>query len=335
MMASTFLFSAPVYSRAVVGIFLPLSLTVILLFRWAIFHAQGSVRAQGIHLRRIGLLAPEGDAEEIIRRIERRGDLGLELLPLTSRAAVLARPRGAQPAAVEEAVHLWVLDERIAEVVLFEDWPGGSPEGILEQLAREGIPVRLVPRVREGLRHGARMGDFMGYPALHVAGTSMAVRSWEKRLVDVGAAVVTGIFLFLPYLLARSLLALRGRGLLVREVIGRRGRVLRRAALPGRWPRGALFTLLRDFPTLPLWLGGEWSIVGIAPLEVSRWEQCSVAYRRSPPDAPPGWIYLAEGAAERSAAEVCARNLEYVARWSLALDMNLFLERLRRRKEPR
>jgi lipopolysaccharide/colanic/teichoic acid biosynthesis glycosyltransferase len=335
MMASTFLFSSPLYSRAVVGLFLPLSLALVLLLRWGIFQAQGSVRAQGLHLRRIGLLAPEADAVEILGRWDRQRDLGLEILPLTSRAAVLERPRGGQPAEVAEAVQFWVEDERIAEVVLFEDWPGGEIERVAEGLARGGIALRIVPKSRLALRHGARMGDFLGYPSLQVAGSSLAVRSWEKRMVDFAAAAVSGLVLLAPYLAVRAVLAARGRGLAVQEVVGRRGRILRRKSLPGRWPRGVLFTLLRDFPTLSLWLGGEWSVVGIAPLERERWEQCPESYRRSPPDAPPGWIHLAPSPGARPVAESCLRNLEYVARWSLALDMNLILERLRRRKESR
>jgi GT2 family glycosyltransferase/lipopolysaccharide/colanic/teichoic acid biosynthesis glycosyltransferase len=335
MMASTFLFSSPVYSRAVVGLFLPLSLVLILLLRWGIFRAQGSMRAQGLHLRRVGILAPPADAAELDDRLRRHGELGLEILPLTSQAAVLERPRGGQPHAVGEAVGLWVQDERIAEVVLFEDWPGGDAPEVLAQLLDQGIPTRWVPCTRQQLQHGARMGDFLGYPALQIAGGSTAVRSWEKRLLDASAALILWLLLLLPYAAARIVLASSGRGLVASEVVGRRGRRLRLSALPGSWPRGALFTLLREFPTLRLWFRGEWSLVGIAPLDPARWDACSQAYRRSPPDAPPGWIHLAGDLEERTTDEICARNSEYVSRWSLALDMNLILERFRRRKEPR
>ena len=75
-------------------------------------------------------------------------------------------------------------------------------------------------------------------------------------------------------------------------------------------------------------------MVGIQAIDRGRWGDLPEAYRRFPPDAPPGWITIA-GGMERSLEEVCAANQEYVGRWSLALDLNLILERLRRRKGNR
>ena len=105
--------------------------------------------------------------------------------------------------------------------------------------------------------------------------------------------------------------------------------------LPGAWPSGALFTALREFPTLFLWLRGHWSLVGVVPLDAERLDELPETYRRSPPDAPPGWITLAGPAAGRSIAELSALNREYTGRWSLALDTSLLLRRLQRRKGDR
>lgn len=334
MMASTFLFATPVYSRAVVIVFLPLALLYILLFRAAIFRAQGSVRSRRLHLRRIGLLAPPADAEEMRRRLDRDPHLGWEILPLTNTAAVLAVPRGGEPASIEEATLLWVQDERIAEVVIFEDWSEAAPAALIERLTGAGIPVRLVPRLRASLRHGARMGDFLGMPALQVSGFRLAGRSWEKRILDTAAALTALALFLVPFLLARGGAALLGRGTLRRELIGRNGKRLCVSALAGRWPGGFLLTAVREYPTLLLWLRGEWSMVGIHPFEAAAWDALPEAYRRFPPDAPPGWITLA-GPAARTTEERCAANLEYVGRWSLALDGSLLLDRLRRRKGER
>lgn len=329
MMASTFLFSTPVYSRAVVGLFLPLAMILILAFRWGIFRVQGSVRSRRLHLRRVGLLAPEDDAAELLRRMKGHPDLGLEILPLTSQAAVLERPRGGVPGAIDDAVVLWVQDERIAEVVLFEDWPGGACDLLLARLAREGVPVRLVPRARGALTGGSRMGDFLGLPALHVSGLSASARSWEKRLVDAALATASIILLLIPYLLARLGCAIAGRPLDAREVIGRRGRSITLRRLPIRAPAA-----LRDFPMFAQWLIGEWSVVGIRAFSADEWSELPESYRRFAPDAAPGWITMA-GPPEQPAAIVCAANQEYVARWSLALDLSLFLERVKLRKGDR
>jgi len=330
MMASTFLLSNPVYSRVVVTLFLPLALVVLLAFRWLIFHLQGSVRSRRIHLRRIGLLAPPAEAEDIVARTARRADLGLEVLPLTSRAALLDSPRGGEPAEVEDAVMLWVQDERIAEVVLFEDWPGGGIEGLAERLSCEGIPVRLIPRARAAMRNGSRAGDFLGFPAFQLAGQGPSARSWEKRLTDSVLALACMIVLVGPYLIGRIVLAIAGRERACREVLGRRGRVLSMKSLvPGA--RG-LFALVSDFPTILMWLRGEWSLVGIHPFDASQWSDLPESYRRFPPDASPGWITLARDQEGLSLSALCASNVEYVERWSLALDINLILERLRRQR---
>lgn len=329
MMASTFLFASPVYSRVVVTLFLPLALVVVLTFRWGIFRLQGSVRSRRIHLRRIGLLAPPSESEEIAQRATRRADLGMEVLPLTSRAALLDRPRGGGPANLEEAVVLWVQDERLAEVVLFEDWPGSGIEGVAERLAREGIPVRLVPRARAAMRNGSRAGDFLGFPAFQLAGQSLTVRSWEKRLADSGLALVCLLLSVVPYLVARTALALSGRRMATREVVGRRGRKILLKSLTGSRVFGP-FAIVNDFPTLLLWFRGDWSLVGIHPFESAMWDGLPETYRRFPPDALPGWITLAGKPTGQNIQSLCAWNIEYVERWSLALDLTLILERFRR-----
>lgn len=333
VMASTFLFFTPLYSRVVIGLFLPLSLVMILLFRWLIFHLQGSMRSRRLHMRRIGLLAPEDEAEELKRRVARYPDFGMELLPLTSRAAVLESHHGEASLAVEDAIALWVNDERIAEVILFETWPACPTDRLIERLEREGIPVRLVPGLWNALSRGTRMGEFFGFPALGISGSSSAARSWEKRLFDSIGAIFSILVLLIPFILLRIIFALLGKSMEVREVVGSSGSVLLVSRLPGNWPGGALFTALREFPTLLLWLRGKWSLVGIVPIEVSRWHDAPEAYRRLPPDAAPGWITLAGETIGHPIDKVCAANREYAGRWSLALDMNLLLGSLKGRKD--
>jgi GT2 family glycosyltransferase/lipopolysaccharide/colanic/teichoic acid biosynthesis glycosyltransferase len=331
MMASTFLFASPVYSRLVITLFLPLALLVILIFRWGIFHLQGRMRSRRIHLRRIGILAPPEAVEEVCLRLGRHPDLGLEVLPLSTRAALIERPRGGEPTEVPDAVVLWVQDERIAEVVLFEDWPGGEIEALTERLGREGVPVRLVPESRSAMRNGFRAGDFLGFPALQLAGQSPTVRSWEKRLADAIMAVFMMLVCSIPFAIAFTARALAGRPMVERVLVGRRGRTFRSASLTASRSSG-VFALINDFPTLLLWLRGEWSLVGIHPFGSDEWDALPESYRRFPPDAAPGWITLAGEQGYGSLAAVCASNSEYVARWSLALDVNLILERLRRHR---
>ncbi|MBD3162153.1 MAG: glycosyltransferase [Candidatus Eisenbacteria bacterium] len=328
-MAATFLFFAPVYSRAVIGLFLPLSLLLVLAFRFAIFRTQGSIRSRRIQLHRIGLLAPQDDVVELERRLSLHPDLGMELLPLASRAAVLESRSGGKPEEVGEAVVLWVQDERVAEVVLYEDWPGGDTERVAEDLNRAGIPVRLVPRARRALHLGARMGDFLGVPALQVSGMGGPARSWEKRLFDALAALLLLPVLLLPFLIGLAISGARGGAIETREVIGRRGKRLRPRRLPGNRPRGALFTLIREFPTLLLCIRGDWSFVGVVPLEERDRARLPEGYLRFPPDAAPGWATLAGDPTGRDLEELCAINQEYAGRWSLALDLEILMRKLR------
>lgn len=331
MMASTFLFAAPVYSRAVVGLFMPLAFLLILVFRWGIFGVQNRVRSHRLHLRRVGVLAPDDDVEALRQRLGRDPSIGLEILPLPTEAAVLERPRGGNPAALEEAIALWVEDERVAEVVLFEDWAKQGADLIIDRLARAGIPVRLVPRARLALRHGIRATDFLGYPALQVAGASLPARSWEKRLVDALCAGLLLLLLLVPYLALRAAaLALGRRG--VRTTLhGRAGRSLSFSRLPF-FPSGGsgLRIVLRDYMLLFACLRGDWSFVGIAPFTADQWALLAAGYRRLPPDAPPGWITLG-GSSGSTLESMCGANREYVGRWTLALDVQLVLKSIRGR----
>jgi lipopolysaccharide/colanic/teichoic acid biosynthesis glycosyltransferase len=151
-------------------------------------------------------------------------------------------------------------------------------------------------------------------------------------LFDLIGAVCAVIIFLVPYLIARLVGLLSGREEVVEERVGRRGKVLRLSRLPGTWPRGPLFTGVQEFPKLLLWLRGDWSLVGIVPFDAARWAELPERYRRFPPDAAPGWITLAGEATGRSLEEICAANTEYASRWSLALDMTLLLERLRRKR---
>jgi lipopolysaccharide/colanic/teichoic acid biosynthesis glycosyltransferase len=325
MMASTFV-APPVYSRVVVGF--PRSLGMILLFRWMIARR----REDALQLQRGSDCLLLQDAGRSVAGW-RNPFLGIEILPLTTRAALLGRPRGGSPSSFEDATLLWVHDERIAEIVLFEDWSESGPEELITRLTRAGIPVRLVPRLRSTLGQGSRMGDFLGLPALQLSNTNLAGRSWEKRLLDIVLSLVSTVVCFIPYLVALAALRAGGGGLAVRKIVGRSGRPILVRSLPEPWPRGA-FTGVAEFPTLLLWLRGDWSLVGIHPFDWNRWGDLPEGYRRFPPDAPPGWITLA-GRGDRDPGEICAANQEYVGRWSLALDLNLVLERIRRRKGNR
>jgi len=179
------------------------------------------------------------------------------------------------------------------------------------------------------------MGDFFGFPALQVSTAGPAGCRWEKRLFDSLGALITIAVLLVPFLIARLVSAVSRRAMEHHEVIGRRGQILQISRLSGVWPGGPLFTALREFPTLLLWLRGEWSLVGIVPFDAARWSELPEAYRRFPPDMPPGWIALAGETSGRSLAELSALNREYAGRWSLAFDMSLLLRRLQGKKGDR
>ena len=135
-------------------------------------------------------------------RFRDHGTFGMDPVPLTG-----APGEQAEPAAWARRLRV----ERAQEVLLFEDWPGDVP-GLLLELRERGLPVRMVPQLRNVLPLRSTLGEFMGWPAVLVGGEASAVRRGPgQRLGAIGTFVAIGLLWLVPWLLVSLARALGGR----------------------------------------------------------------------------------------------------------------------------
>lgn len=282
MMAATFLFSVRVFSRVMVVLFFPVSVLLVTLGRTALIRLVASVRRRDLNLRRLALLGPEEAVEEVMGRFREHGSFGFDPFPMPAAGA-------AERTASDWARRLRV--ERVQEVLLFEDWPG-DVAGLLLELRERSIPVRLVPSLRAVLPLRASIGEFMGWPAVNVGGETGRMRSPARRFGDLLAAAAIGLLWGGPFLVTAAARALAGRGILEElPVYGYGGRpVTVRRVQGARRGAGPLRTLLDWYPALGHLAAGRLSLVGICPLSEDEYARCDAAYRRRPPEAPPGLL---------------------------------------------
>jgi hypothetical protein len=316
VMAATFLFSVRYFSRVIVLLFFPFAVVLVTLGRVSLLHAVESVRRRDLNLRRVGLLGSPEATAELLDRFDRYGRFGMEpvLLPHTA-------PEGKDPAFWMRRLRA----ERVQELVLFEDWVGDVP-GLLREVSREGMPVRLVPRLREVLPLGSSLGEFMGWPAVRVATEgAAAVRSPSRRLTDTIAALALGVLLLVPYLLVALARLVTGRRVLeTRRLIGSGGRPFEVRCLAGEGDgRGFWRAALHWYPALPSLASGKMSLVGIYPFPETTWIRLDPARRSRPPEAPAALIGPWTSAA-MDEDSLLLWNRAYLRRWSAAEDFRIF-----------
>jgi hypothetical protein len=222
--------------------------------------------------------------------------------------------------------------ERAQELLLFEDWPGDVP-GLLLELRERGIPVRVVPRLRNVLPLRSSLGEFMGWPAMLVGGEVGAVRRGPgQRLGDISTALAIGLVWLLPWVLVALARTLGGRP--VTEEVRLRGDggrllVLRRLA-GARRSAGVARGLLDWYPALSAMATGRVALIGLCPFTESEWASLEPAYRERPPEAPVGLVGPWSGR-PGDLAEIAAWNRDYPESWSTAGDLRIFWRTLRGR----
>ena len=280
MMASTFLLSVRIFSRFMVVLFFPLAVLAVTLGRVLLMRLVRSVRRRDLNLRRLAILGPADAVEELMTRFRRHGTFGLDPVPLSFAAA----PR---LGAAQWARRLGA--ERAQEVLLFEDWPGDVP-GLLAELKQRGLPVRIIPALRDVLPLGSHASEFMGWPSLYLGGAPGRGRTPVARVGMAAVAAAIGLLWFVPYLLRAIGRRVAGRPVL--EEIRARGAdgvvMPLRRSVGARRGRGAWRAILDWYPSLPALASGRVGLVGIYPFDETEWEECDASYRQRPPDAPVG-----------------------------------------------
>jgi len=349
IMASTFLISTRFYSRILVVLFFPLAVVLVTTGRVWLIRLVESFRKRDLNLRRVGILGPPAAVEAIMQRIGRSSGLGIEPIPITPRpesrtprrdgsagraeasARDLRTPEGLSPELLVRRLRA----ERVHEVVLFEDYPGDVP-AVLATLRSAGLPIRLVPVLREVFPTQGSLTRFMGLPVVAFGDApSGATRAPSRRLFDLFAALAIGVVGALPFLALALGRLWRRSPLLERcQLRGAGGRkvVLRRLASVSA-TGGVGRALFAFYPSVPALAAGELSLVGIYPFPDRDWEQLDSTYRAAPPDAPLGIV----GPWTRGplpAAALCEWNRAYAENWSPPNDLRILWRALRGIPDP-
>ncbi|MEP7360063.1 MAG: sugar transferase [Chloroflexota bacterium] len=348
-------------SRLLVGVLLAataaLAVVTRVLLRWLLTGA----RRRGYMTRFVLMVGANPGAQDFADRIERHGDLGLQVighLDAGDATADLTRPVIARLDDIERVLHEQVVDE-VAICLPVERWDMVEP--VTRLCAGEGRAVRIPGDGRGPLVAGARTEDFDGLTVSSlVYGPDRAVALFLKRAAD---AILAGTFLVvLSPLFALLALQIRWRDggpVLFRQtrvgLNGRRFTLLKlRTMLPDaelrrgdvehlNEVRGSAFKLTNDprltrsgpllrrtgLDELPqLWnvVRGDMSLVGPRPPLPDEVEAYDVWHRRRL-SMKPGITGLWQVSARREAEfdRWVALDLEYIDRWSLWLDLKILL----------
>lgn len=189
LLLSTLVFSIrTTHSRLVVLLFFPLAACLVTTGRVFLLRAVESVRGRDLNLRRVGILGPPLAVEDLARRIREGGRTGMEAVPL-----VLEQADTAESGAPDLLRRL--RDERVQEVVLFEETPGDVGR-VLSAVRRAGVRVLLVPALRNVWPTHGTLAEIFGLPAVEVtpsAADAEAPRHGLARLLArVRAVLHTG-----------------------------------------------------------------------------------------------------------------------------------------------
>lgn len=326
MMAATFLFSVRTYSRVIVVLFFPLAVVFVTAGRVGLARLVQKVKERDLALLRIGVLGPDDAVLELLDRFRRFGRFGMEPVPIAVPDPSHQDESGQNDVAavrVADVLLQRLRDERVREVVLFEDCPGDVPT-ILAALRNAGMPVRLVPALRHALPTEGALTNFMGFPAVRLGGeTVRSEANPGRRALDLVASIVLGVLLFLPFLLGATSRRLRRRSVIERlHLRGRSGRRFEVSRLANSGSSAGA-TLIAYYPALTRLAAGELSLVGIYPFSEAEWEALPSEYRSAPPSQRPGilgpWLW--------DRASLAARwdwNRTYGERWSAAEDFRIF-----------
>jgi len=327
LLASTFLFSDQTYSRVVVVLFFPTAILLVTTTRSFWLGALDQVRRRQINLHRIGLLGPPAAVEEALARFARYGRFGMEPVPILA-------PGGREETGEPSRLVRRMRQERVQEVLVFEEW-GGDLGALLRGLQAAGLPVRIVPAVRDLLPASTALSTLLGLPTLALgAGAGRLRRGLGQRVLECVTALAAAMVLTPPFLWLALGRQLRGRPVLERQTLrGPAGRVVQAVRLARQTPDGSVASaVIGVFPSLPLLLSGAAGWTGLAPTAPAT--SLASSDPTAPPDAWLGllgpWLFIDMPQADRA-----AWNRRYVQTWSPSEDLRILADVFAHRRSSR
>ena len=183
LLLSTLVFSIrTTHSRLVVVLFFPLAAALVTTGRVLLLRAVESVRGRDLNLRRVGVLGPPLAVEDLCRRFRDAGRTGMEAVPI-------AVERAGEDAAADLVRRL--RDERVGEVVLFEETPG-EVGAVLTAVRKAGFRVLLVPALRNVWPTEGTLAHICGLPAVEIrpAGPGALPEGRVARVLERAKAIL-------------------------------------------------------------------------------------------------------------------------------------------------
>jgi Undecaprenyl-phosphate glucose phosphotransferase len=350
--AMTFFFRGFDYSRVVIVYFWLSSIAVVWFSRAAFREALRFARRRGYN-RRYAVIVGSGDlAATVVRRIQLRPDLGIEVLGVV----------GDKKEELGDAVWLGgyadlraVLDSRTVDhvVLALSHEDQGRLGGLLDAVGDEPVTIHVVPDLFRfaSLRGGVE--EFEGMPFIHLRESPL--HGWSrvaKRAFDIAfsLAVLIGLSPVLAVLAVGIKLTSPGPVLYRQERMGldgQRFRMLKFRTMrvdaeaetgpvwasaddPRRVPFGALLRRfsLDELPQFVNVLRGEMSVVGPRPerpIFVERFRRTVPGYmlRHKVKSGVTGWAQVNGLRGNTSLEKRIECDLEYIERWSLGFDLKI------------
>ena len=339
LMASTFLLYVKIYSRAVVLMFLPISMLVLTLERWAFRHAQRKLALTRVNARRV-LVLGSGEVAERAREAIRKGvHEGLELAGFMD-TADLVFPQPTGPAGVGTGRVVRLAHAQRADEIVLADTPSRTRAmwPLVSELSRHGFHVAVASELGELLTEGDRVEERGGFSFV-----SLRKRTQPggpvKAATEFALAALGMVLYAVPVAVACASLAAAGRRpvMLKEHVQGAGGRKTAVWHLNCDSGFGGAVFLRKSgicwAPLLAAVVSGRVALVGVKPRPYEPGRQTGEA----PADAAggeasrpggargarPGIFGLWKLAASPDEAE--HRDNEYLVNWSFSLDLKTFI----------
>jgi Undecaprenyl-phosphate glucose phosphotransferase len=348
----TFFFRGYDYSRVVIASFWILSIVTVWFSRAVFREALRFARRRGYNLR-YALVVGSGElAATVVRRIRARPDVGIQVLGVVGdeKEEVAGVPWLGGYADLRA-----VLDGRIVDqvIVALSHEDQGRLGGLLDAVGDEPVTIHVVPDLFRfaSLRGGVE--EFEGMPFIHLRDSPL--HGWSqvaKRAFDIGfsLAVLVGLSPVLGLLALAVKLSSPGPVLYRQQRMGLDGQrfdmlkfrtmrvdaevetgpVWASADDPRRVPFGGVLRRLSldELPQFVNVLRGEMSVVGPRPerpVFVEHFRQTVPGYmlRHKVKSGVTGWAQVHGLRGNTSLEKRIEYDLEYIERWSFALDLRI------------
>jgi exopolysaccharide biosynthesis polyprenyl glycosylphosphotransferase len=322
------------------------------------------MRMRGRNLRNVIVVGSDRDAVDMATRLQRRPNLGYQVVDLVEIDRVAAGLNGYGDAAVLKHITDVIARHPIDEVFVVLRLTAAQPliQAIVALCEEQGITVRLLSSLVDLVLAKAQIDELDGRPVITIfTGPPDSVDLLIKRVIDVVVSFV-GLVLLAP-LFAAIGIAVRldspGPVLFAQERVGlnrRRFRALkfrtmvqdaeqRQAALePLNEADGPVFKIKNDpritrigrwlrqlsLDELPqLWnvLSGDMSLVGPRPLPIRDVDRIDVSAHKRRFSVKPGITCLWQINGRVQEFEYWIKSdMEYIDNWSLALDFMILMK---------